>query len=295
MVGALDALRKALSISPPCPDDDDKMDVRGLTEELPEAQIETAIEAVLEKRQEGVPLRNELEASLLRRGAGLSALREGRRKTQYATEKGEDPEVCRRATRDPELVFRFTSSSLSDDSAATRGRKGAVFQVLGSDTLGTLATLIIETCATSGVAGGAFSSELSDDKFDFGEIRQRFADVEARLGLGQCYAFRHGTCVHELVLTRASLWTSARAPPRRLSGATVQTLKSRACDVCAAFTATTLVNDDPRCGDALLFCDQCLHMFYYDLDGRLLDAAAAASAADDDDRGSSPRLTMFAL
>lgn len=242
MEGALESLRRALASDGGGQHIRPLRDVSDLCIELPEAQIETAISSALRHEISTVPALTDIEAALAEKGQNLKVLK--KRKRKYSTPKLRKVHVPKRRDElEPELLLGFSSRE---------GRE--LFQVLSkSDPEETLARLVAESCGGGQVTHNTFKV--------------------AKVGLGRRYVVSHGEgCVHRVVLTRISLWTKPTLPDHNVSQEKLTRQRKKTCDICAAFTATTVVLDEPRCEERkrLLFCDQCLHMFYYDHNGFVL-------------------------
>lgn len=272
----------------------DKFDVESdMVVELPESTIETAIQVAIESGSDDVPCRSFLEQELISRGHSLATLRckSTKHGGKYKAEKVDDTSRRERPLRCKPAEAELALSFVIDDVQPVKSSKtNAIFQVTTSDTLQVLADLVLHTCGSAPNTRSAFHH--SQPSFSFGrDLGATFAEVS--LQAGRRYVYRHGACAHYLTLTHASLWTKAIVPDRCLRRGVRAAPAPRvyACDICAAFTASTVVCDDPRAPYPLLFCDQCLHMLYYGTDDILLPVIAELS----DPAKRTPPLTMLPL
>lgn len=274
---ALRTLRDALAVEAPCVDTSASYDVADLVEPLPEAVIETAIQAAIDGSSNEIPKRATLEADLLRRGAGLATLAKG--SGRYFTER---PVATKpKDATDADLLLRFVLSDLDPKKKKRTRRTRAIFQVFANDHLDVLRDLVVRSCDEALVAGGAFRGDVSQTAFDFEPPHAtRFKDLD--LKLGATYTLSHGNCRHRLVFDDASLWTGSRPAPDRTAFRAKNLVPNVSCDVCDAATATMLVENDPRAPtDITLYCDPCLHMFHYDHHGHLLPTSKASADKPD--------------
>lgn len=291
----LDTMRRALAVQLP-PMRCDKFHVGAdMVVELPEATIESAIQAAVSSGGDDVPCRSLLEQELLSRGNSLATLRckSTKHGGKYKAEKVDNTSRRERPLRCKPAEAELALSFVVDDGqpgCAKSSKTNAIFQVTTSDTLQVLAELVHHTCGSVLHTPSGFHQSRSTFSFSR-DLRATFADVA--LEVGRRYVYRHGACAHYLTLSHASLWTKAIAPDRCLRRGTRVAPAPRvyACDICAAFTASTVVCDDPRTPSPVLFCDQCLHMLYYGTDNLLLPEIA--ELADPTKR--TPPLTMRPL